>query len=608
MSNYFKQVINKINKVFKYFKSRKKLVFILVVAVLISLFILDEWWYNKNLPKEVGYLEFQDDLKGGKIDTVYYNPSEDTMRYTLLNKDTKDMSKKERKDYKYNKSDWRLTSYPAGETFREDVLKYSSIEKKSFNPIIESALGILLPLLIPIIIIVLVFKILMGKSSKTEASIIKDTKVGFSDVIGHDEVINDLKFIVDLMKNPEKGKNLNVKVPRGILFTGEPGTGKTLLAKSIAGEAGVTFLYMDASRFIELYVGTGAKRVRELFKVARKNSPCIIFIDEIDAIGGKRNTVGSNSEDTQTINALLTEMDGFNSSDGIFIIGATNNADILDKALVRAGRFDRQVVIMPPKDWTVRSKLFQHYIGDTKVSDDFDIVHISKQTTGFTGADIKSIVNEAKLIAVMDNSNEIKTDYIEEAIDKRIFKGNRSRKKRYDEDTLIIAYHESGHAVLSYLLDKPIARASIIGTTSGVGGMVMQAEDRSQFNTKKDIESQVMIAYGGRCSEKIKFTSITTGAVNDISSATSLIQRYILKYGFLDSFGMLDIEILGENRVLSNTDVLSLMSDLAKSLEKRALDLLNENYSMVEKLASKLLELETLSGDAIKELFSESDD
>ena len=435
--------------------------------------------------------------------------------------------------------------------------------------------------------------------------LLQKSNVKFKDVIGHDEVIDDLKFIVSLLKDPSKGKILGAEVPRGILFSGDPGTGKTLLAKAIAGESEVPFIYMNASNFIELYVGTGAKRVRELFNMAKKNSPCVIFIDEIDAIGQQRGSARGSSENDQTINALLQEMDGFKDKGNIFVIAATNKPDSLDKALVRAGRFDRQIVIRPPKDWNVRKDLFDFYLKDCKVSDDVDTGNLAKQLVGFTGADISSVVNESKLIATMNDSVFIAMRDLEEAVDKIIFKGNRSKTEGYKKDKEIVAYHEAGHAVVTYLLHEPIARASIAGTTSGVGGVVFREEKNSQFQTNVDLENHLCIAYAGRCAERIKFDIVTTGASNDITQATNVILAYIEKYGFNTKFGMLDMEVLHNQSLIDNSYIVSLMSEMAVAYEKKTNDLLINNFKLVEILADKLLECETLSGDGILELFSQ---
>lgn len=438
-----------------------------------------------------------------------------------------------------------------------------------------------------------------------DSEYIQTSDVKFDDIIGHDEALEEIRFITKLIKNPELGDVIGARVPHGILFAGPPGTGKTMLAKAIANEAGVPFLYQNASSFIELYVGTGAKRVRNLFKAARKHAPCIIFIDEIDAIGLSRSAKRStSSEDLQTINALLQEMDGFKKHDNIFIIAATNNPDGLDEALVRAGRFDRQVTINPPRDWEVRKDLFKNYLSKCKVNNNVDLDNLSRQTAGFTGADIASICNEAGIIAIMNDKREIDTACLEEAIDKKVFKGSRAKKAAHMHDKEIIAYHEAGHAVMSYLLGEPIARASIQSTTSGVGGAVFNEDNNTVFHTKTYIEHRIMIAYAGRASEEIKFKEITTGAANDITNATELITQYVEKMGFDESFGLLDIGVLTTNHMVSDTIINEKMSSMSVQLYDQTKKTLKESYDMVEKLAQELLKVETLTGTEIDALFA----
>ena len=602
----FKGFKNKWKKAKSWCKKHKGVVVAGVVVLSISIIGLEQFVYDKNEPKEVKYEEFMDDLKAGDIDTLYYNPGDEYMRFTLFNDETREMTKKEREDYKYEKDEWRETLYPSGEDFRENMLKYGvNLVVKSFEPKAADIIGSIFSIALPFVIIIAAMKAIMGgmaKTEKTEKQV--DVKTKFSDVIGHDEVIEDLKFIVSLMQDTSRLKKFNMEVPRGMLFSGEPGTGKTLLAKAIAGESGVPFLYLNGSSCIEMYAGLGAKRVRDLFKEAKKCSPCIVFIDEIDAIGMNRTGNGSFSENVQTLNALLQEMDGFDTESGIFVIGATNNADTLDKALVRAGRFDRQVVISPPKDWTVRKEIFEHYLQGVSSTADLDLV--SKQCMGFTGADINAVVNEAKLIASMGEADSVTTENIEEAIDKRIFKGNRSKRDKKSRENMLVAYHEAGHAIVTYLCGKPIARATIVSTTSGVGGFVMQTDEDKQFMTKTDLESQLMICYGGRCSERIKFTDVSTGASNDITQATNIIEAYVEKYGFNSEFGMLDLGVVQGTIQLSSEKLVKLFSDMAKEYERKTFELLSENYYLVERLAQELLDKETLSSEAITEIIKDA--
>ena len=351
-----------------------------------------------------------------------------------------------------------------------------------------------------------------------------------------------------------------------------------------------------------MYVGLGAKRVRSLFKLAKKKAPCIIFIDEIDAIGVARDSKNSHSENEQTINALLQEMDGFGTADNIFVIAATNRADALDKALVRSGRFDRRIVVNPPRDWTVRRDLFNHYLDKYKVADDLDIDTLAKQTSGFTGADIAMVCNEASIIAVMADSEVINKDDLESAIDRKIFRGNRSKAETDTLDRQIVAYHEAGHAVMTWLLGRPIARASIQSTTSGVGGAVFREDTTSKFTSDKDLRELVMIAYAGRASEDIKFKSLSDGASNDITKATEMMTEYIERLGFDDDFGLLDVGVLSREHLLDSKDITKKLSQMSKELYTECKQKLNDNYDKVETLAQSLLDCNTLSGDEIDKL------
>lgn len=592
-----------------YLKNLKKSYIIAVVILLFIVWVgIDSYYSEKNEPEHVNYTQFVKDLKAGKIDTVYYNTQREYMRYTLLNKDTKKMSYKERKKYKYDNKYWRMTEYPSYDNFRRDVLLADTyVVLRTFDPVSTTVLTLVGTLAIPVLFVVMLFGIYKSSlggalSRRKRGDFIQTSNVKFDNVIGHDELKDDLQFIVKMLKNPKLGSKTGARLPKGILFSGSPGTGKTLLAKAIAGEANVPFLYADASAFVEMYVGLGAKRVRELFDIAKKNTPCIIFIDEIDAIGGKRRESGGTTEHDQTLNALLQEMDGFSTQSGIFVIGATNTPDKLDKALIRSGRFDRKVEVNPPKDWKVRKQIFEYYLRGKKLSESADLGVVSKQTVGFTGADIEAVVNEASIISAMRDSDTISMEDIESAVDKQIFKGNRSKDKRESNDRVVVAYHEAGHAVVSYLLGIKLARASIIGTTSGVGGAVFQQESDSQFKTNEDFINDIKVCYGGRASEEIKFKTITTGASSDITKATELLNGYIQRYGFDNDFGLLDMDVLKDNMLIEADTMLSKMSELSRKFYKDTVNLLSENYGLVEVLAKKLLEVETLSADNIYEL------
>lgn len=594
-------------KFFKFSKKSEKIIALSVLLlVCITAYTIEAISIKNNKPDEVLYSQFLEDLEADRIDTVYYSKDAESMRYTLFNEDTRDMTLEERKEYEYEKEDWRYCLYPAYEDFRRDVIEQDvNMVVKSFTPgsrlLINSILTLILPALIFVGFMVLFTKRgIVGKVDVTwETSDIK-----FADVIGHNEVVEELQFVVDLMKDEGKGKKLEARLPKGILFEGASGTGKTLLAKAVAGECGVPFFYINASSLIETYIGTGAKRIRQIFSTAKSNSPCVVFIDEIDAVGDRSARGGdgaSNSEYRQTINALLQEMDGFKETRGVFVIGATNHAETLDKALLRAGRFDRRVVIAAPRDWTVRKELFEHFLRG--INCEADLETVAKQTVGFTGADISAVVNESKLLALRHSKECVFTDDIEEAIDKHLFKGNRSSREKDKLTRELVAYHEAGHAVMSYLCNKPIARASIVGTTAGVGGMVIHTDDDKEFKTKSDIESEIKICYAGRCSESIKFKDVSYGASSDIQMATDLLMGYVGAWGFSEQYGMLDMSKLVRAGIVSKCTE-QLFKSLANRFEGEALELLKDNYNLVELVAKKLLEMETLSGEAIVEILS----
>ncbi|MBO5434367.1 AAA family ATPase [bacterium] len=589
-------------------KNKKSIIFYSLLTVLSYVVIFSMISAPTNeVILDMSYPDFIVALENGEIDTVYYNPGEEYMTITLLNDDTRNMPSELREKYEYGPEDTKRVLYPSYEEFRKDVLE-SGTNIRVFSPpwgvweILSTAISFAMPILMLTFLFTILMSQMKGLDKKT---LIQTSNVRFSDIIGHEEILDDVKFITKLIQDPSVGESVGAKVPKGLLLSGEPGTGKTLIAKAIAGEAGVPFLYQNASGFIEMYVGLGARRVRDLFRIAKAHAPCIIFIDEIDAIGCDRNNNRGTSENEQTINALLQEMDGFSGREGIFIIAATNRADKLDSALVRSGRFDRQIVVNPPRNWEVRKELFEHYLAKFTVSDDVDIDNLSKQVSGFTGADIAMVCNEASIVAVMQNKDAIDTACIEEAIDKKIFKGNRSKKETHSEDKKIVAYHESGHAVMSYLLGEPIARASIQSTVSGVGGAVFSQDKDTVFQTDKDLKNRVLIAYAGRASEEIKFENVTTGASNDITQATQIMLMYIEHLGFDKKFGLLDVSVLSREHLVNSDSITNKLSEMSLKLYDECKSLLNNNYDMVEKLAQKLLEIETLSGDEIELLFKD---
>ena len=559
-------------------------------------------------PEEIEYTEYERLLEDDKIDIIKYDPtSSDKMTLYLQNEDTKIMTLDEKKTYVYPIEDTKITLYPANEDFRKEVLAHNVylVWDKSANT--AEILSFLLSIAFPVIMIILFFNIMKKSGSvDKEDDLLQTSSVKFTDVIGLDEILGDVQFITKLINKPDMCADIGARVPKGILLCGEPGTGKTLIARAIAGEAGVPFIYANASSFIEMFVGLGAKRVRNVFAVAKKNAPCIVFIDEIDAIGTKRGSRKGTSENDQTINALLQEMDGFTGREGIFVIAATNRVDELDNAITRTGRFDRIINVNPPRDWKVRQEIFKFYLDKLKTDETLDLETISRQTTGFTGSDIATICNEAGIVALMNDKNAVDMGCMEEAIDKHIFKGNRTKgKEEFKNDKRIVAYHESGHAVMNFLVGQHISRASIIANTSGVGGVVFGADQDSYFTTKKQFEDKVMVCYAGRISEQLKFGSITTGASNDITQATQIIKNYVGKYGFDDEFGLIDMSIMHNDSLIKDDNILNRVQQIAKDLYERANSLLKDNYTLVEKLAIELLDKETMSGKEIIELLTQ---
>lgn len=572
---------------------------------------------EKSKIEKVKYSDFLQMVSNHEVDTVYYNESNDWMTFTLFNDNTKDLTIEERQEYKnYTTDDKRMVQYPGKDVkFRERMLTNNVILK--IVPM-EETLGTKILNYLPLITVVAMLVVsvvllknmtnsnntLLGGGSR-KAKIEKSDKK-FSDVIGHTEVVDSIKFIVDLIKDPTIGNKIGARIPKGILLSGPPGTGKTLLAKAIAGEAGVTFVNKNSAAFVDTFVGVGAKNVRQTFELARENAPCVLFLDEFDAVGKSR-TNKSSSEDTQTIDAILQEMDGFTSRDGVFIIAATNRPETLDAAVTRSGRFDRQIVLDLPKDWTERKELFDFYLSKTTHDESISTENISKQTSGFSQADIEAVVNEAAIIAVMQKADMITREHIEEAIDQKIFNGNRSKKEQYFKDKEIVAYHEAGHAVMSYLLNEPVSRVSILATVSGVGGAVFNAEKESVFKTNKDFEHQILICYAGRASEEIKYNAIvTTGASSDITQATNIMTKYIENYGFDKDFGLLDVGVLSNEHLVNSDKITEKLSGMSKVLYEKCVNQLKDNYYLVEALAKTLLEEETLNGDEFYEVINKA--
>jgi cell division protease FtsH len=562
--------------------------------------------YN-NLPPLIDYSEYQEYLEEGKVDAVTYSDGE-YMTIYLETEETKDMTYEEIIAYDYPDDSMFRTIYPKNADFRKELLEQNVVVLQgsdNFSNFMSKYLFSILEIMFFTGVIISMRN--MTKQNNQEYGIVdkpQDIPVEFDDIIGLDEIKGDMELIIKQIKEGKYSKDL----PHGVIFAGVGGTGKTMTAKAIAREAGVNFMYVDSSSLIDMYVGLGARKIRKIFKQARDNSPCVVFFDELDAIGRKRGSRGNNAEHEQTINALLTELDGFNGRDNVFVIGATNRVDVLDDALIRSGRFDRIITIDAPKKWETRRQLFDSYLkkGDNyKLAEDVDTSVLAKQTTGFTGADIASIIREAKMIAFGKDTNVLTQEILEEAIDKKVFKGSRSNSEQHQKDKEIVAYHESGHAISTILLGEEVARISVMGMTSGVGGAVFRTDKDKLFNTKQEMENTIKIAYAGRASEEVFFgkENITQGASNDITQATSILYNYVSKLGFNESTGLLDYELLSQNVLPTNDKVVAEMTKLSNRLYSETVQLISENRETVERLAKVLLQKKTLSGENVKKVF-----
>jgi cell division protease FtsH len=461
---------------------------------------------------------------------------------------------------------------------------------------------------------------------KSRAKMVKDDdpnkKITFADVAGLDEEKEELSEIVDFLKNPAKFVRLGARIPKGVLLVGPPGTGKTYLSKSVSGEAGVPFFSISGSDFVEMFVGVGASRVRDLFEQAKKNAPCIIFIDEIDAVGRRRGAGmgGGNDEREQTLNQLLVEMDGFSGNEGIIIIAATNRPDILDPALMRPGRFDRQVHVGLP-DVKAREEILKIHVRKKPLSEDVDLEIVAKRTPGFTPADLENAMNEAALLTARHNKELITMDIIEEAITKVIAGPEKRSKVISDNEKKLTAYHEAGHAVVARLSSNkdPVHMITII-PRGGAGGftMYLPEEDRS-YRSKSDMEESIVRLLGGRVAEKLVLNDISTGASNDIERATKIARAMVTTYGMSDALGPMaygtndDEVFLGRdfNKIRNYSEEIAAKIDnemrrIIDSAYHKTESLLSENMEKLERVAQALLEKETISGKEFELLFDDA--
>ena len=506
--------------------------------------------------------------------------------------------------------------------------KFGEVHEEEMSPLLSGILSIVIPLVIFIAIGQLLSRSLMKKmgggfenamsfgKSNAKVYVASETGIKFSNVAGEEEAKDALQEIVDFLHNPDKYQEIGAKMPKGALLVGPPGTGKTLLAKAVAGEAEVPFFSISGSEFVEMFVGMGAAKVRDLFKQANEKAPCIVFIDEIDTIGKKRdgNGIGGNDEREQTLNQLLTEMDGFDSSKGVVILAATNRPETLDPALLRPGRFDRRIPVELP-DLNGREAILRVHAKKVKLGDDIDFNAIARAAAGASGAELANMVNEAALRAVRSGRAYVTQADLEESIEVVIAGYQKKNAVLSDKEKMIVAYHETGHALVAALQthSAPVTKITIIPRTSGALGYTMQVEAQEQhLLSKEELENKIATYAGGRAAEQLIFGSITTGASNDIEQMTKLARAMITRYGMSDEFGMMALETVG-NQYLGGDASLACAAETAavvdekvnqllKKQYEKAMDLLKTHTMKLHELAKYLYEKETITGDEFMEI------
>ena len=517
------------------------------------------------------------------------------------------------------------------QTMRDAGVDFGKVIPQQNSPLLEFLLGWILPMVLFIAIGQLLMRQLtkrmgggpgamsFGKSN-AKVYVAAQTGISFSDVAGEDEAKAALAEIVDFLHNPSKYTSIGAKLPKGVLLVGPPGTGKTLLAKAVAGEAHVPFFSISGSEFVEMFVGMGAARVRDLFKQAQEKAPCIVFIDEIDAIGKKRDNgpMGGNDEREQTLNQLLTEMDGFDGGKGVVILAATNRPESLDKALLRPGRFDRRVPVELP-DLQGREAILKVHARNVKISSQVDWRSIALSTSGTSGAELANIVNEAALLAVKDNRQQVEQRDLEEAIETVLAGYQRKGAVISPEEKKIVSYHEIGHALVAarQKASAPVRKITIIPRTSGALGYTMQVDEDEHFlMTKEELLNKITTLTAGRAAEELIFSKVTTGASNDIEQATKIARTMITRYGMSENFDMTALEI-ATNQYLTGDSTLVCSGDTAARIDsevvevirtahQKAMEILKANEEKLHELAGYLLEKETITGEEFMSILNKA--
>ena len=593
--------------------NRQNLV-IMLLATVIALVVISYVMNNESASEtRISYNEFVSLIEQDKIEEVdvksdrleIHLKGTDALRYTAITEDSTALTQ-------------RLLE--AGVTVNGYIPDSSGM-------IVSFLLSYVLPIVFLWVIMGFIFRRagsggLMGSVGKSTAKeyVQKETGVTFQDVAGEDEAKESLVEVVDFLHNPGKYVKIGAKLPKGALLVGPPGTGKTLLAKAVAGEAHVPFFSLTGSDFIELYVGVGASRVRDLFKEANKNAPCIIFIDEIDAIGRSRDSKygGGNEEREQTLNQLLSEMDGFEAAKGILVIGATNRPEILDKALLRPGRFDRRIIVDRP-DLKGRIAILKVHAKDVKMDESVDLEEIALATSGAVGSDLANMINEAAINAVKHNRKYVNQKDLFEAVEQVLVGKEKKDRVMSKKERTIVSYHEVGHALISAVQknSEPVQKITIVPRTMGALGYVMQVpEEEKYLNTKAELHDMIVGMLGGRAAEELKFETVTTGASNDIERATAIARNMVTQYGMSDKFGLMGLatvesQYLEGRAVLNCSDVTAAAVDeeVRKIMEdcyNEAKAILSENMDAMDMIAEQLIREETITGKDFMRLYRQA--
>lgn len=587
----------------------------LVVAALLTLMIVS--WMNSAVEsrqrQELSYNEFVKMVEDGKVESIRVENS-------VINVKPKAEATEYSQQMKYY-----VVRLEGDYQFVERILENNVVtnrENASANALLIALLNYAVPFLLLLFLMNFTMKRMGGGGimgvgkSNAKMYVQKETGITFKDVAGEDEAKESLTEIVDFLHNPAKYTKIGAKLPKGALLVGPPGTGKTLLAKAVAGEAHVPFYSLSGSDFVEMFVGVGASRVRDLFKNATENAPCIIFIDEIDAIGRSRDSrMGGNDEREQTLNQLLSEMDGFDSTKGLLVLGATNRPEILDPALLRPGRFDRRVVVDKP-DLNGRINILKVHSKEVLLDETVDFKEIALATSGAVGADLANMMNEAAINAVKNGRSAVSQKDLFEAVEVVLVGKEKKDRIMSKEERRIVSYHEVGHALVSALQkhSEPVQKITIVPRTMGALGYVMNVPEEEKFlNTKKELEARLVELMGGRAAEEIVFDTVTTGAANDIQQATNLARAMVTQYGMSEKFGLMALESQ-ENQYLTGRSVLNCGDATAAEIDREVMkvlkdayeaakSLLNDNRDAMDQIAAFLIEKETITGKEFMKIF-----